>query len=214
MTEQHDNNTIGQICGIIFGLIVAALVWYGLSGSVSTIALFILSVLVFLCTSWGVGEIMDGVKIDKSSKTFSGVSSPAASGKFGLTDKDAWSGSTTTAATASTKTASKKTTTAKRSSKPVAKAATKKVAKKPAKPAGPARLKKPKGKADDLKQISGVGPKLEKTLNKLGFWHFSQIAVWKKADIAIVDDELSFKGRIERDDWVKQAKALAKKSGK
>jgi len=70
-------------------------------------------------------------------------------------------------------------------------------------------LKKAKGKADDLKLISGVGPKLEGTLNKLGFWHFHQIASWKKADVAIVDDELSFKGRIERDDWIKQAKALA-----
>jgi predicted flap endonuclease-1-like 5' DNA nuclease len=68
-------------------------------------------------------------------------------------------------------------------------------------------LTKPKGKADDLKLISGVGPKLGRTLNKLGFWHFSQIAKWTKKDIAIVDDELSFKGRIERDDWVKQAKA-------
>lgn len=75
---------------------------------------------------------------------------------------------------------------------------------------GPERLKKPQGKADDLKLISGVGPKLEKTLNGLGFWHFSQIAKWKKADVTIVDDELSFKGRIERDDWIKQAKALAK----
>lgn len=78
------------------------------------------------------------------------------------------------------------------------------------KSAGPERLSKPQGTADDLKLISGVGPKLEKTLNDLGFWHFSQIAKWKKADIAIVDDELRFKGRIERDDWVKQAKALAK----
>ncbi len=85
-------------------------------------------------------------------------------------------------------------------------------AKKPAaRKAGPARLKKPRGKADDLKLISGVGPKLEQTLNNLGFWHFDQIAKWKKSDIAIVDDELSFKGRIERDDWVKQAKALARK---
>ena len=75
---------------------------------------------------------------------------------------------------------------------------------------GPKRLKKAEGKADDLKMIAGVGPKLEKTLNKLGFWHFSQIAKWTKKDVAIVDDELSFKGRIERDDWVKQAKALAK----
>ncbi len=76
--------------------------------------------------------------------------------------------------------------------------------------AGPERLSKPAGKADDLKLISGVGPKLEQTLNKLGFWHFSQIGKWTKKDIAFVDDELSFKGRIERDDWVKQAKVLAK----
>ncbi len=79
-----------------------------------------------------------------------------------------------------------------------------------AKADGPVRLKKPEGKADDLKMISGVGPKLEKTLNGLGFWHFSQIAKWTKKDVAIVDDELSFKGRIERDDWIRQAKALAK----
>jgi len=77
---------------------------------------------------------------------------------------------------------------------------------------GPARLKKAEGKADDLKLISGVGPKLETTLNNLGFWHFSQIAKWTKKDITIVDDELSFKGRIERDNWVKQAKKLAGKS--
>lgn len=87
--------------------------------------------------------------------------------------------------------------------------------KKPAaKSTGPERLKKPMGTADDLKLISGVGPKLEKTLNDLGFWHFSQIAKWKKADVAIVDDELSFKGRIERDEWIKQAKVLAKNGGK
>ena len=100
------------------------------------------------------------------------------------------------------------TNAAKLAAKPKA-AAAKKTA--PKKAAGPERLKKPKGKADDLKLISGVGPKLEKTLNDLGFWHFAQIAKWKKADVAIVDDQLSFKGRIERDDWIKQAKVLAKK---
>lgn len=83
-------------------------------------------------------------------------------------------------------------------------------AKAAAKKTGPVRLAKPTGKADDLKMISGVGPKLEKTLNGLGFWHFNQIGKWNKSDVAIVDDELSFKGRIERDDWIKQAKALAK----
>ena len=58
--------------------------------------------------------------------------------------------------------------------------------------------------------ISGVGPKLEGVLNDLGVYQFSQVASWKKADIAYVDERLKFKGRIERDDWVKQAKALAK----
>jgi len=103
------------------------------------------------------------------------------------------------------KSKSKKAPTKKSTPKKVA--APKKAA--TTKSAGPVRLKKAEGKADDLKLISGVGPKLEKTLNKLGFWHFHQIASWKKADVAIVDDELSFKGRIERDDWIKQAKALA-----
>lgn len=68
----------------------------------------------------------------------------------------------------------------------------------------------PKGEADDLKLISGVGPALEKKLNDLGITQYAQVAAFKKADIARVDDALSFKGRIERDDWVKQAKALAK----
>lgn len=66
-----------------------------------------------------------------------------------------------------------------------------------------------KGGADDLKLISGVGPKLEETLNGLGIWHFDQVAGLKKKDIAWVDERLRFKGRIERDDWVGQAKTLA-----
>jgi NADH-quinone oxidoreductase subunit E len=63
---------------------------------------------------------------------------------------------------------------------------------------------------DDLKLISGVGPKLEKTCHEIGVYQFAQVANWKKADIKTVDDKLSFKGRIERDEWVKQAKILAK----
>lgn len=66
------------------------------------------------------------------------------------------------------------------------------------------------GGADDLKLISGVGPKLEETLNSLGIWHFDQVAGLKKKDIAWVDERLRFKGRIERDDWIGQAKILAK----
>ena len=68
------------------------------------------------------------------------------------------------------------------------------------------------GLADDLKKITGVGPKLEQTLNGLGIWHFDQIAALRKKEIAWVDERLRFKGRIERDDWVKQAKKFAKEA--
>lgn len=61
------------------------------------------------------------------------------------------------------------------------------------------------GKADDLKKISGVGPKLEALLHKNGVFHFDQIAVWTEEEIAYMNDQLSFKGRIERDGWLEQA---------
>jgi NADH-quinone oxidoreductase subunit E len=65
------------------------------------------------------------------------------------------------------------------------------------------------GKPDDLKKISGVGPKLEGLLNEMGFYHFDQIAAWTPAEVAWVDARLKFKGRIERDDWIAQARAFA-----
>ncbi|WP_299725141.1 NADH-quinone oxidoreductase subunit E [uncultured Tateyamaria sp.] len=66
------------------------------------------------------------------------------------------------------------------------------------------------GKADDLKMIKGVGPKLEALLNRLGFYHFDQIAEWSGDEVAWVDQNLEgFKGRVSRDNWVSQAKALA-----
>ncbi|MEM9268572.1 MAG: 50S ribosomal protein L21 [Pseudomonadota bacterium] len=70
-------------------------------------------------------------------------------------------------------------------------------------------LTEAKGEADDLKKISGVGPKLEGTLNSIGVYHFWQIAEWGPDEIAFMDDKLSFKGRIERDDWIAQAKTFA-----
>lgn len=73
----------------------------------------------------------------------------------------------------------------------------------------PAIMKKP-AKPDDLKLISGVGPKLEGVLNGLGIYKFEQVSKWKKAEREWVDGYLKFKGRIDRDDWIKQAKALAK----
>lgn len=74
----------------------------------------------------------------------------------------------------------------------------------------PALLDGPReGKADDLKQLKGVGPALEKLCNSLGVYHFDQIATWTADEVAWVDEHLeSFKGRVSRDDWVAQAKAL------
>jgi len=66
------------------------------------------------------------------------------------------------------------------------------------------------GKGDDLKQIRGVGPKLEGLCHQLGFWHFDQIAAWSDQEVAWVDANLEgFKGRVSRDHWVEQAKMLA-----
>ena len=63
--------------------------------------------------------------------------------------------------------------------------------------------------ADNLKLISGVGPKLESVLNDLGIFRFQQIAEWTPDHVAWVDARLTFKGRIERDDWMAQAMILA-----
>ncbi|HKK85012.1 MAG TPA: 50S ribosomal protein L21 [Roseovarius sp.] len=65
-------------------------------------------------------------------------------------------------------------------------------------------------KGDDLKELSGVGPALEKKLNEAGVTTFAQIAAWTDADVADMDEKLSFKGRIEREGWIEQAKELAK----
>ena len=70
-------------------------------------------------------------------------------------------------------------------------------------------LDAPQGEADDLTRISGVGPKLLEKLNSNGVYHFWQIAEWGPAEIAFMDDQLSFKGRIERDEWIKQATEFA-----
>ncbi|MEL6477734.1 MAG: 50S ribosomal protein L21 [Pseudomonadota bacterium] len=65
------------------------------------------------------------------------------------------------------------------------------------------------GAADDLTRISGVGPKLLEKLNANGVYHFWQIAEWGPGEIAFMDDQLSFKGRIERDNWIEQATSFA-----
>jgi NADH-quinone oxidoreductase subunit E len=76
----------------------------------------------------------------------------------------------------------------------------------------PAAIDRPAA-PDDLKLISGVGPKLEQVLNGLGVWTFAQIAAWTAEEIAWVDDYLAFRGRIGRDGWLTQAAALAVQVG-
>ena len=78
-----------------------------------------------------------------------------------------------------------------------------------AKKAAPKKAKAAEG-ADDLTQISGVGPVIVKKLHDLGVTTFAQIAAWTPEDIADMDDKLNFKGRIDRDEWLKQAAELAK----
>lgn len=90
----------------------------------------------------------------------------------------------------------------------------------PAKPAAvkPKTAKTPAAKAkpvaaevpDNLKQIKGVGPAIEAKLNAAGINSFAQIAAWTKKEQAEFSEQLSFAGRIEREDWVSQAKLLAK----
>lgn len=74
----------------------------------------------------------------------------------------------------------------------------------PRKPEPMARPEAP----DDLKLISGVGPKLEQVLNAMGIWTYRQVAALSDAQIAWLDGELGFAGRITRDGWVDQARRL------
>lgn len=73
----------------------------------------------------------------------------------------------------------------------------------------PAPMERP-AEVDNLKLISGIGPKIESTLHDIGVYTFAQIAQWTQAEREWVDGYLNFKGRIERDDWLKQAEILAR----
>ena len=78
-----------------------------------------------------------------------------------------------------------------------------------AKPAAPKAGKAAAG--GDLKKLSGVGPALEKKLIAVGVTSLEQVAAWTEADVTKIDEELSFKGRIEREGWIAQAKELTAK---
>lgn len=65
------------------------------------------------------------------------------------------------------------------------------------------------GAADDLKQIKGIGPRLESSLNALGIFHFDQIARWNEMNLAWIDAQPHLRGRAIRDEWVDQAATLS-----
>jgi predicted flap endonuclease-1-like 5' DNA nuclease len=68
---------------------------------------------------------------------------------------------------------------------------------------------RPGGGIDDLKRIRGIGVLIEKKLNSLGVTHYEQVANWTGADIERISNILDFKGRIERENWIEQARILA-----
>ncbi len=99
--------------------------------------------------------------------------------------------------------------TSKKAAAAAERASTPKAEKPKAAPKAKAEPKAEAG-ADDLKKLSGVGPALEKKLLEAGVTTFAQIAAWTEADVAAMDEKLSFKGRIEREGWIAQAAELAK----
>ena len=128
----------------------------------------------------------------KSAKPAASKSKPAAN-----TPAKASSGSTTKAATKST---AKTATRSRGAEKPAGKS-----------PSGSTTSKASKAvQRDDLKRISGVGPKLEARMNAIDILTYEQIAKWTVKQQREFGEKLSFPGRIERDGWVKQAKLLAK----
>ncbi len=74
----------------------------------------------------------------------------------------------------------------------------------------PAGINRDEVEPDDLKRIKGVGEKIEAALNELGVYTFKQISEWNRENVAWVDEYLVFKGRIDREEWIEQAKILAK----
>ena len=81
-------------------------------------------------------------------------------------------------------------------------------AKVPVEETRPKSLDAPKGEADDLKRIGGIGPKIELILNELGIFHFSQIAAWTPGEQAWIDSYLRFEGRVMSEKWAEQAAEL------
>ena len=97
----------------------------------------------------------------------------------------------------------------KKEAKPAKEAKPKREAK--AKKSAPAKEKKVTTTvSDDLKQLSGVGPALEKKLHSAGVRSFEQIAAWSAKDVEAINEKISSKGRVEKEGWIDQAKEKLK----
>ncbi len=145
----------------------------------------------------------------KSIRASAGKAAPAVKGKTGSAPKGKPLAKTAEIAVPAPK-AAKAAAKPATASKPLA---APKAARPAAKPAGGLsnRLAAPRGgKADDLTRIKGIGPVNNRLLNQHGIFHFDQIAAWTKADIVAAEAYLAFDGRIAREGWVSQARALAK----
>jgi predicted flap endonuclease-1-like 5' DNA nuclease len=70
-------------------------------------------------------------------------------------------------------------------------------------------VKASSGRPDDLKRIRGIGVLIEKRLNALGITTYTEVANWSSSDIDRISQTLDFKGRIERENWVEQARILS-----
>ena len=78
------------------------------------------------------------------------------------------------------------------------------------KKSAPVKEKKVTAGSDDLKQLSGVGPALEKKLHAAGVKSFEQIAAWSAKDVEAINEKISSKGRVEKEGWIDQAKEKLK----
>lgn len=72
----------------------------------------------------------------------------------------------------------------------------------------PEQIEKPDNGGDDLTAITGIGPRIGEVLNELGIFSYAQIAAWTPENETWIENHLSFKGRVSRENWVEQAKAL------
>ena len=207
MSNQTVSNMCGAVCWIV-GTLFGLLMIYATTQSVGWLAAFMLG----LALTVFVGIVLTRVFCAGSGAAIGFGPSSGASGA-----SEASGGASPAARTAATATSESAPATSHPA--PSAEASAPAAETPPAEAAAegdgeesrPEALSGPRGgKADNLKEIKGVGPKLEQLLHSMGFYHFDQIAGWTAAEVAWVDANLEgFKGRVTRDNWVEQAKILA-----